>query len=139
MDLIANCCIIEKTLKKHQRMDTPFFADRNQEPFRTRTAWLQKVKAITFEAVKGHHITLYLFGSWARNQEKVSSDIDLAIDYSLGSLPPGTLANMRLAFEESTIPYQVDLVDLTMVDDQKTPVLDRSAYDDGTKAATHSI
>ncbi|PMB02682.1 hypothetical protein CEN49_25010 [Fischerella thermalis CCMEE 5273] len=99
-------------------MDTPFFSDRNQQPVRTRMEWLQQVKAIAFEALKEHHITLYLFGSWARNEEKVSSDIDLAIDYSPGSLPPGTLANMRLAFEESTIPYQVDLVDLTKVDEE---------------------
>ncbi|HEX7065944.1 MAG TPA: nucleotidyltransferase domain-containing protein [Bacillales bacterium] len=60
-------------------------------------------------------VSVYLFGSWARGEEQPSSDIDLGVMYET-SLPPGTLAKLRLAFEEPTIPYQVEIVDLTQTD-----------------------
>jgi predicted nucleotidyltransferase len=48
---------------------------------------------------------LYLFGSWARKEEQKSSDIDLGIYYEK-PLSVGTLARLRLAYEESNIPYR---------------------------------
>lgn len=55
---------------------------------------------------------IYLFGSWARGGETHGSDIDIGIWYE-DSLPAGTLTYLREALENSTIPYSVDLVDLT--------------------------
>lgn len=48
-------------------------------------------------------------------EEKTSSDIDIAIDYS-GDLPKGVISSLREVFEESSIPYRVDIVDLTKAD-----------------------
>ncbi|GJM06619.1 MAG: hypothetical protein DHS20C10_03530 [marine bacterium B5-7] len=51
-----------------------------------------------------------LFGSRANNTAKPYSDIDLAV-LSDVPLPVETLAQLRLAFEESDLPYKVDLVE----------------------------
>lgn len=61
----------------------------------------------------------YLYGSWAKNKEKRSSDIDIAIWYEEDILP-GLFAELRLALEESEIPYRVEVVDLTKTDAEFT-------------------
>ena len=59
---------------------------------------------------------LYLFGSRARGQAARASDIDIAIVPD-APLLPGTLARIRDALEESTIPFEVEVVDLSCVDE----------------------
>lgn len=59
---------------------------------------------------------LYLFGSRARGDAACASDIDIAI-LPDAPLQPGTLARIRAALEESTIPYEVEVVDLSSVDE----------------------
>ena len=59
---------------------------------------------------------LYLFGSRARGSAVRGSDIDIAI-LPDSPLEPGTLARIRDALEESTIPYEVDVIDLSCVDE----------------------
>jgi len=77
---------------------------------------LDKVKQIVSEHLKGFGVKLYLFGSWARQEERPTSDIDLAI-WSDQSLPTGILAKLRTALEEAAIPYPVELVDLGEADE----------------------
>jgi predicted nucleotidyltransferase len=60
---------------------------------------------------------LYLFGSRARGDAGRASDIDIAI-LADAPLEPGTLARIRDALEESTIPYQVEVIDLRSVDER---------------------
>lgn len=76
---------------------------------------LTKVRYLAINFLQGLDVSLYLFGSWAREQEYPSSDIDLGIMYDQ-PLPKGTLTRLRLAFEESTIPFHVEIVDLTKAD-----------------------
>lgn len=59
---------------------------------------------------------LYLFGSRARGDAGRASDIDIAI-LPAAPLEPGTLARIREALEESTIPYEVEVIDLSSVDE----------------------
>ena len=59
---------------------------------------------------------LYLFGSRARGDAARASDIDIAI-LPEAPLEPGTLARIRDALEESTIPYPVEVIDLSSVND----------------------
>jgi predicted nucleotidyltransferase len=77
---------------------------------------LADVKRIILTYVQDTDATVYLFGSWARGQERTTSDIDIAISYK-APLPSGTLVKIRLAFEESNIPYRVEVVDLTYSDE----------------------
>jgi uncharacterized protein len=58
---------------------------------------------------------VYVFGSRALGTTKRSSDLDLAID--LGRvLDPKETTQLVLAFEDSDLPYKVDIIDLHSVD-----------------------
>lgn len=66
---------------------------------------------------------IYLFGSRARKQHHVGSDIDLAID-AQKALEIGVLGNIKEEIEESTIPFFVDIIDLNNIDaDMKEEIL----------------
>ena len=76
---------------------------------------LHRTKALVLRALADYPVTVYLFGSFARNETRPSSDIDIAVD-PRGSLPPGTMARLREELEESTIPQRVEVVDLRDAD-----------------------
>ena len=80
----------------------------------TATRALEEVRRIVLNIVdrKG---AVYLFGSWARGEATRLSDIDVAIDPPT-PLPRGTLASVREQLEESSVPYHVDVVDLSRAD-----------------------
>lgn len=73
---------------------------------------LDKVKHMILASLDHQAVIVYLFGSWARKEERRTSDIDVAIWYDKPLLP-GTLTHIRFMLEESLIPYRVDVVDLT--------------------------
>ena len=72
---------------------------------------LDQVKQVILPRFNQMHARIYLFGSWARNQERLSSDIDVAVE-SNEPIPRAIFVEVREALEESRIPYQVDLVNL---------------------------
>lgn len=66
-------------------------------------------------ALGEHDAAVWLFGSCARGEARQHSDIDIAI-LPHDQLPSGFFAELAADFEESTIPYDVDLVDLRAAD-----------------------
>ncbi len=79
--------------------------------------YLQTAKNIVLQQLSKQPIQAYLFGSRAKNTARRNSDIDIAllsnnIDISL------ITSQLREAFEESDIPYHVDIVDLNAVDEE---------------------
>jgi uncharacterized protein len=62
-------------------------------------------------ALEGHDAAVWLFGSCARGKPRQHSDIDIAI-LPRDDLPSGFFAELAADIDESTIPYDVDLVDL---------------------------
>ena len=77
----------------------------------SRIAILKQAKHLVLSHIKHIPAKVYLFGSWARAEEKRSSDIDLAIEFNTTEASNlQTLINIRHALEESTIPYRFDLV-----------------------------
>ena len=74
-----------------------------------REAVLQQVKAVVEPVIEQADVRVYLFGSWARGEERVTSDIDLAIE---GEDVSRLAMQVREALEESDIPYRVDVVNL---------------------------
>ncbi|WP_366923746.1 nucleotidyltransferase domain-containing protein [Metallumcola ferriviriculae] len=76
---------------------------------------LNRVKNTLLEYTKNIPLHVYLFGSWAKNKERHTSDIDIGI-LSKDTLSSEYLVNLRSHLEESTIPYRVDVVDLSEVD-----------------------
>ncbi|GAX90829.1 nucleotidyltransferase family protein [Effusibacillus lacus] len=81
----------------------------------SREAVLTKIRNIVGEHLRGIPAKVYLYGSWARQEERPTSDIDLAI-WPGEPLPTGTLAKLRSALEEAPIPYPVEVVDLLEAD-----------------------
>ena len=66
-------------------------------------------------ALGGHDAAVWLFGSCARGEPRQRSDIDIAI-LPRDELPSGFFGELEADIEESTIPYDVDLVDLRQAD-----------------------
>jgi uncharacterized protein len=62
-------------------------------------------------ALGGHDAEVWLFGSCARDEALRHSDIDIGI-LPRDELPPGFFSELAESVEESSIPYDVDIVDL---------------------------
>ncbi|WP_219619897.1 MULTISPECIES: type VII toxin-antitoxin system MntA family adenylyltransferase antitoxin [Bacillus] len=73
---------------------------------------LDLLKGIIFKTMSDISVNVYLFGSWARKEEKRTSDIDIALQ-SKEEIPAVKWIELRERIEESTLPYKVDLVDLS--------------------------
>ncbi len=76
---------------------------------------LKHLKSIIISTLNDTPTNVYLFGSWARMEEKRTSDIDIAL-LSPEGIPDYKWAELRERIEESTLPYHVDLVDLSKAD-----------------------
>ncbi len=85
-------------------------------PTRSAGADVKAAMRIASRELGGQRARLYLFGSRARGDARRASDIDIAI-LPEAPLEPGTLARIRDALEESTIPYEVEVIDLSSVDE----------------------
>ncbi|CQR70425.1 Nucleotidyltransferase domain protein [Sporomusa ovata DSM 2662] len=72
---------------------------------------LDMVRQVVLTEIGDEPVKVYLFGSWARGEEHISSDIDIAVD-SIDGVHLENLARLREALEESAVPYRVDVVDL---------------------------
>jgi predicted nucleotidyltransferase len=70
---------------------------------------------MVLDALGEHDAAVWLFGSCARGEARQHSDIDIAI-LPKDNLPSGFFAELAADFEESPIPYDVDLVDLRQAD-----------------------
>jgi uncharacterized protein len=62
-------------------------------------------------ALGEHDAAVWLFGSCARGDVLQHSDIDIAI-LPRDELPSGFFSDLSESVEESSIPYDVDIVDL---------------------------
>jgi predicted nucleotidyltransferase len=90
----------------------------NQAKLKFRDTVLEQVRQIVWGELAGSSCRVYLFGSWARGEEKRSSDIDVAIKFDLYDTTAQTvIMNIRNALEESNIPYKVDVVPLNTADE----------------------
>lgn len=68
--------------------------------------------------------TVRVFGSRAGGQPKPWSDLDLAL-LAPEALPLSLMAALREAFDESALPWKVDLVDCRSVSPEFAAVIDR--------------
>jgi uncharacterized protein len=66
-------------------------------------------------ALGQHDAAVWMFGSCARGEARQHSDIDIAI-LPRDDLPSGFFAELAADFEESPIPYDLELVDLRHAD-----------------------
>ena len=82
-------------------------------PTRPRTAVIPD--NMVLNTLGEHDAAVWLFGSCARGEARQHSDIDIAI-LPRDNLPPGFFGELDADIEESTIPYDVDLVDVRNAD-----------------------
>lgn len=62
-------------------------------------------------------VAVWVFGSRADWATKDTSDLDLALEGD-SALDHGTISALEMAFEESDLPYRVDIIDLNHVSDK---------------------
>jgi predicted nucleotidyltransferase len=77
----------------------------------TREWAIEELRRIVLDALGEHDAAVWLFGSCARGEVRHPDDIDVAI-FPRGDFPGSFFAKLASELEESTIPYDVDLVDL---------------------------
>ncbi len=62
---------------------------------------------------------VFVFGSRAKkNKAKPYSDLDIALDCNGKNIDLSTLARLGSAFEQTTIPYTIDIVDLNGISEE---------------------
>lgn len=73
---------------------------------------LARVREIVLAGLADRDVEVYLFGSFARGDEKHYSDIDVALD---ARHPVSASLRMAIseALESSTIPRRIELIDLS--------------------------
>jgi uncharacterized protein len=81
----------------------------------TRERAIGELRRMVLAALSQRAAEVWLFGSSARGDTRQHSDIDIAI-LPRGEFPSGFFGELAADIEESTIPYDVDLVDLRHAD-----------------------
>jgi predicted nucleotidyltransferase len=81
----------------------------------TRKDAIEELRRMVLAALGGQDAAVWLFGSCARGEVRQHSDSDIAI-LPRDELPSGFFRELEADIEESTIPYDVDLVDLRHAD-----------------------
>src|ERR1700758_3654413 len=87
----------------------------------TRKRAIEELRRMVLAALGENDAQVWLFGSCARGEALQHSDIDIAI-LPRDELPSGFFSDLAEGVEESSIPYDVDIVDLrraasTLVDE----------------------
>ena len=77
----------------------------------TREWAIEELRRMVFGALGDHDAAVWLFGSCARGDILRHSDIDIGI-LPRDELPSSFFADLAESIEESSIPYDVDIVDL---------------------------
>lgn len=73
--------------------------------------YVERIRKMVLDQMQQESVNVYLFGSWARGTQRRGSDVDIAIKFQ-GENKPWKIAELREILEESTIPYNVDVVDM---------------------------
>jgi len=77
---------------------------------------LDTARRIVLERLKNYRAKVYLFGSQAAGKARAYSDIDVAV-LPFQTMPGSALSELREELEESDIVRNVDVVDLSEVDE----------------------
>lgn len=69
--------------------------------------------------------TIWVFGSRAKGTARKFSDLDLLIDTNHQPLHLETMTSLMDDFEESDLPYKVDIVDWNTISDSFRQIIDK--------------
>jgi predicted nucleotidyltransferase len=76
---------------------------------------IERLRKMVLDALGDHDAAVWLFGSCARGDVQHPDDIDIAI-LPRGAFPASFFTDLAYQFEESTVLYDVDLIDLRDAD-----------------------
>lgn len=79
---------------------------------------LDFIMQVLTENIPQKEAKFYIFGSRAKGNYKEYSDIDIAIKLSDEKLSADILGKILMEFSDSTLPYEVDVIDLNAIDDK---------------------
>lgn len=79
--------------------------------------YLRQVRERIDRYLRAWPVRVYLFGSRTTGRTRTGSDCDIGID-PLQDLPVGLLSRLREDLEESHVPYVVEIIDLSRVDQE---------------------
>lgn len=68
--------------------------------------------------ISENNAKFFIFGSRAKGTNKEYSDIDIAVKISNKKLSADVLGKILLEFSDSTLPYEVDVIDLNSIDEK---------------------
>lgn len=77
--------------------------------------YLAKAREIVLRHVDQNKYAVFLFGSWAEHKGRKDSDLDVGV-WGRSSLPGLIKSKISTDFEESVIPWPIDLVDFSCTD-----------------------
>lgn len=63
-------------------------------------------------------IKCYIFGSRAKGEYQEYSDIDIALQLGDVKISIDKIGQILMAFKDSTLPYEVDVIDLNSIDNK---------------------
>jgi uncharacterized protein len=75
---------------------------------------VERIRAMVLDAFAPYDAEVWLFGSCASDEAKQASDVDVGV-LPRAPVPQRVFADLVVDLEESTVPYDVDLVDLRHV------------------------
>ena len=80
--------------------------------------YLDYILQILRENIPQKDAKFYIFGSRAKGSFKEYSDIDIAVKLTDGKISADILGKILLVFSDSTLPYEVDVIDLNAIDEK---------------------
>lgn len=81
------------------------------------TDYIEQTKIIVLRRINDKNISVFLFGSRAKGSNKWHADIDIGF-LSEKEIDPRLLRKISDDLEESRVPFHVDLVDFSKVQDR---------------------
>ncbi len=78
---------------------------------------LDSITLAEIRRIAGHLGKIYLFGSRATGRNKPFSDIDLCV-VSDSPIPDEVMGSLKESFQESNIPFKVDIVDYHQISNE---------------------
>lgn len=78
---------------------------------------LKYIKKVLEENFSNEDVKFFIFGSRAKGTNSKYSDIDIAIKINNKTISTDVLGKLLIQFKDSTLPYEVDIIDLNKIDD----------------------
>ena len=87
---------------------------------------LDFIQKVLRENIPQKDAKFYVFGSRSKGNYREYSDIDIAVKLENERLSADVLGKILLEFSDSTLPYEVDVIDLNAIDEKFKQLIDKS-------------